>query len=118
MASPAPDRIAQIAIPIRDLERAKEFYGSRLGLTHLFDAPPSLAFYQCGETRLMLTPPSGPETAAASILYYRVEDVAVAHRALAATGIFFEEEPHQIAEVEGRAIWMAVCRDSEGIMWA
>jgi methylmalonyl-CoA/ethylmalonyl-CoA epimerase len=114
MASTAPDRIAQIAIPIRDLERAKDFYGNRLGPTHLFDAPPGLAFYQCGETRVMLSPPAGPETAAASILYYRVEDVAATHRALVETGIVFEEEPHQVAEMDGRPILLAVCRDSEG----
>ncbi|HEX4737905.1 MAG TPA: VOC family protein [Allosphingosinicella sp.] len=114
MASTAPDRIAQIAIPIRDLERAKDFYGKRLGLTHLFDAPPSLAFYQCGETRVMLSPPAGPETTTASILYYRVEDVAATYRALVEGGIVFEEEPHQVAEVEGRPILLAVCRDSEG----
>lgn len=112
MVSSASDRIAQIAIPVRDLERAKEFYGKRLGLTHLFDAPPSLAFYQCGETRLMLGPLAGPATAAP--VYYRVDDVAAAHRGLAETGISFEQEPHQIAEIEGRAIWLAMCRDSEG----
>lgn len=114
MPSTAPRRIAQIAIPIRDLERAKSFYGEALGLAHLFDAPPSLAFYQCGETRLMLSPPAGPDTEAGSILYYGVEDVVATHRALTARGIAFEEEPHQVAEVDGRAILMAVCRDSEG----
>ena len=114
MASIAPSRIAQIAIPVRDLERAKSFYGEALALTHLFDAPPGLAFYQCGETRLMLSPPAGPDTETGSILYYNVDDVAATHRVLTARGIAFEEEPHQVAEVEGRAIMMAVCRDSEG----
>ena len=36
-----PSHIAQIAIPVRDLDRAKRFYGEMLGLTHLFDAPPA-----------------------------------------------------------------------------
>jgi predicted enzyme related to lactoylglutathione lyase len=80
----------------------------------LFDAPAGLAFYQCGEPRVMLSPPAGPETAAASIIYYRVEDVAAAHRALVGSGIVFEEEPHQIAEMDGQPILLAVCRDSEG----
>ena len=114
MASTAPSRIAQIAIPVRDLDRAKSFYGEALGLTHLFDAPPGLAFYQCGETRLMLSPPIGPDTETGSILYYGVDDVAATHRALTARGIAFEEEPHQVGEVGGRPILMAVCRDSEG----
>ena len=69
-----PARIVQVAIPVHDLERAKAFYGSRLGLAHLFDAPPGLSFFQCGETRLMLSQPEGPESAAASILYYDVPE--------------------------------------------
>jgi methylmalonyl-CoA/ethylmalonyl-CoA epimerase len=114
MASLRPSRIAQVAIPVHDLDRAKRFYGERLGLTHLFDAPPGLSFFQCGETRLMLSQPEGPETAAGSILYYAVEDAAAAQAELAGHGIAFEEEAHCIAQVGGRDIWLAVCRDSEG----
>lgn len=109
-----PTHIAQIAVTIRDLERAKAFYRDRLGLQHLFDAPPGLSFFQCGQTRLMLSQPEGPETAGNSILYYNVEDIAAAHRDLAAAGIAFEEEPKRIAEVAGKQIWLAICRDSEG----
>jgi methylmalonyl-CoA/ethylmalonyl-CoA epimerase len=108
-----PSRIAQIAVPIRDLERAKHFYGEVLGLTHLFDAPPGLAFYQCGETRLMLTPPSGPETVAAAIVYYGVEDAAEAERKLVAAGIAIEVPAHVVATVGDREIWLAAARDSE-----
>ena len=50
----SPSHISQIGIHVTDLDRAKAFYGESLGLAHLFDAPPRLAFYQCGQTRLML----------------------------------------------------------------
>jgi methylmalonyl-CoA/ethylmalonyl-CoA epimerase len=110
----SPSRIAQIAIAVRDVERAKRFYGDTLGLPHLFDAPPGLSFFQCGETRLMLSQPEGPETSGNSILYYGVPDVDAAWGALAAQSVVFEEEPRQIAEVEGRPIHLAICRDSEG----
>jgi len=110
----SPSHISQIAIPVRDLARAKHFYGEQLGLTHLFDAPPGLAFYQCGQTRLMLSPPEGPETAAASIVYYAVPDAAAAQRALAADGITFEADAHFIARVGAHDLWLAVARDSEG----
>ncbi len=110
----SPSHISQIGIPVRDLARAKRFYGESLGLTHLFDAPPGLAFYQCGQTRLMLTPPEGPETANVSIVYYAVEDAAAAQRTLAAEDIPFEEPAHCIARVGDKDIWLAVCRDSEG----
>ena len=112
-----PSHIVQIAVPVRDLDRAKRFYGEMLGLAHLFDAPPGLSFYQCGETRLMLSPPEGPETAGSSILYYGVPDAAAAARALAAEGVAFEEEARRIARVGDKDIWLAVARDSEGNMF-
>ena len=114
MASIRPTHLAQVAIPVHDLDRAKAFYGDRLGLAHLFDAPPGLSFFQCGETRLMLSQPEGPETAAASILYYAVPDAVAAQAQLAADGIVFEEQARCIARVGDRDIWLAVCRDSEG----
>ena len=113
MAGASPHKIAQIAITVENLERAKGFYRDVLGLKHLFDAPPGLAFFQCGETRLMLSRPEG-DSGGSSILYYGVEDVAAAHRALVEAGVAFEEEPRKIAEVEGRPIELAICRDSEG----
>ena len=109
-----PTHLAQVAITIRDLERAKAFYRDTLGLTHLFDAPPGLSFFQCGETRLMLSQPEGPETVGNSILYYAVPDAGAAQRSLAAQGVAFEEEAKCIARVDNVDIWLAVCRDSEG----
>ena len=114
MASIKPSHIAQIAVPVHDLERAKTFYRDRLGLTHLFDAPPGLVFLQCGETRLMLSQPEGPETAGSSILYYAVSDARDAQALLAADGVTFEAEARCIARVGDKDIWLAVCRDSEG----
>ena len=114
MAKVNPKHIAQVAVTVRDLERSKAFYRDVLGLRHLFDAPPGLSFFQCGETRLMLSEPEGPEPPGNSILYYGVEDVAAAYRDMAAAGVAFEEEPRCIAKVEGKDVWLAVCRDSEG----
>src|SRR5947209_5619606 len=114
MTSTIPTRIAQVALRVGDLARAKRFYGDRLGLPHLFDATPGLAFFQCGETRLMLSAGDGEEEGSGTILYYGVADVGDAHRALVAQGIAFEQEPHQIAEVEGRPVRLAICSDGEG----
>lgn len=110
----SPSHIVQIAVPVRDLERAKLFYGETLGLTHLFDAPPGLSFFQCGQTRLMLSQPEGPETAGSSILYYNVPDVPAAQAELAAAGAMFDEDARIIARVGDRDIWLAITRDSEG----
>ena len=113
MSGVQPTHIAQIAITVGELERAKRFYRDSLGLTHLFDAPPGLSFFQCGNTRLMLSRPEGPETADNSILYYAVEDAEAAHRRLSDDGVQFEEEPKRIATVGGKDIWLAIARDSE-----
>ena len=114
MPSIQPSHIAQIAVPVQDLERAKAFYAERLGLAHLFDAPPGLAFFQCGETRLMLSRPETGETAAAPFLYYSVDSAEAAEAALAAAGVAFEEPARRIAQVGHLDIWLAVCKDSEG----
>jgi methylmalonyl-CoA/ethylmalonyl-CoA epimerase len=106
--------LAQVAVTVRDVERAKAFYRDVLGLNHLFDAPPGLSFLQAGATRLMLSQPEGPETVGNSILYYGVEDVAAAYEAMRALGVAFEEAPKPIARVEGRDVHLAICRDSEG----
>ena len=114
MAPANPTHIAQIAVPVHDLERAKAFYGGTLGLEHLFDAPPGLAFFRCGETRLMLSQPEGPETASSSIVYYAVPDAAEAQRGLEADGVRFEEDARRIATLDTGEVWLAICRDSEG----
>jgi methylmalonyl-CoA/ethylmalonyl-CoA epimerase len=111
MASLVVKSVAQAAVTVADLEAAKRFYGEALGLAHLFDAPPALAFYQCGTTRLMLSAAGGED---GTILYYAVEDVPAAHEALAAQGIEFAEPPRVVGQVEGRDVWLAICRDPSG----
>jgi methylmalonyl-CoA/ethylmalonyl-CoA epimerase len=103
--------IAQAAVTVGDLAAAKRFYGEALGLAHLFDAPPSLAFFQCGATRLMLSAAGGDD---GTILYYAVEDVPAAHAALVADGHGFDEPPRVVGQVEGRDVWLAICRDPSG----
>lgn len=109
-----PTHIAQVAVPVRDLDRAKAFYGGTLGLAHLFDAPPGLSFFMCGQTRLMLSQPEGPETAGSSILYYAVPSARDAQAALVADGVVFDESARCIARVGDRDVWLAITRDSEG----
>lgn len=109
-----PSHILQIAIPIQDLERAKGFYGGILGLAHLFDAPPGLSFFQCGQTRLMLSRPENAEQAKASILYYAVPSARAAEAALAADEVTIAHPAHCLARVGDRDIWLAVAEDGEG----
>ena len=58
MPNLSESRIGQIAIVCADVGRARNFYRDALGVKHLFDAGPSLSFFQSGTTRLMLSPAS------------------------------------------------------------
>jgi methylmalonyl-CoA/ethylmalonyl-CoA epimerase len=109
-----PSHISQIGIHVRDLERAKAFYGESLGLPHLFDAPPQLAFYQCGQTRLMLAENEALAGDGGTILYYAVDDARDAQAALAAAGAAFDADARCIARVGDRAVWLAVTSDGVG----
>lgn len=114
MAHPTPQKIAQIAIVVSDLERAKAFYRDVLGLAWIADAPPSLSFFQCGEVRLMLSPPEGPDTSGNSILYYGVEDAGAAYEAMRAKGAAFDQAPHVVGRLGDKEVSLAIGRDSEG----
>lgn len=106
--------IGQIAVPVADLERAVVFYRDTLGMRFLFQAPPGLAFFDCGGVRLMLdVPASAADERRASIIYYRVPDIAAAHARLAARGVAFEAKPHRTAVLADHELWMAFFRDPD-----
>ena len=105
--------LGQVAVAVRDLETQTAFYRDTLGLAFLFAIPGS-AFFQLGPVRLMLTKAEKPEfDHPASILYYKVEDLASAHRTLAGRGVRFEGDPHLVARMPDHELWMAFFRDAE-----
>ncbi len=107
-------RIGQIAVNVRDLDRAVRFYRDTLGLPLLFQVP-NLAFFDCAGVRLMLGVPERPEfDHPASVIYYKVEDIQAAHQALSARGVVFRDQPHLIARLPDHELWMAFFKDSEG----
>ena len=114
----APDfeltRIGQIAIIVRDLERAIAFYRDTLGIRFLFQAPGGLAFFDVGGIRLMLGVAEKLEfDHPASILYYKVDDIIAAYETLQGRGVAFIDEPHLIAKMPTHELWMTFFRDSE-----
>src|SRR5215213_3884720 len=97
MATTALSAIGQIAMPVKDLARGVEFYRDRLGLQLLFQAPPGLAFFKCGDIRLMVEAPTETEfQRPGSILYFRVDDIDGAFAELKQRGVTFRAEPHLI----------------------
>jgi methylmalonyl-CoA/ethylmalonyl-CoA epimerase len=101
-------------MPVRNLERAKRFYGDLLGLAHLFDAPPGLSFFQCGQTRLMLSETEGKDEDARVILYYDVPNARAAQAAMVEAGASFRDDARCIARVGDKDVWLAVTNDGEG----
>jgi methylmalonyl-CoA/ethylmalonyl-CoA epimerase len=107
-------RIGQIAINARDLPRAVRFYQEVLGLRLLFQVP-KMAFFQCGEVRLMLGIPERPEfDHPSSILYFLVGDIAAAHAAMTGHGVAFEAAPHRVHKAADHELWLAFFKDTEG----
>ncbi len=113
-STPALGRLHQIAQPVHDIDRAVAFYRDVLGVPFLFAAPPSLAFFDCGGVRLMLSPPSPGHDHPGSVLYFAVEDIQAMHRVLADSGAVFSEPPTKIATLPDREVWLAPFIDTEG----
>jgi methylmalonyl-CoA/ethylmalonyl-CoA epimerase len=110
------ERLHQIAQKAEDLDRAVAFYRDTLGLEFIarFD-PPGLAFFDLGNTRLLLEP-----GASSAILYLEVDDIEATTKSLSAAGVEFVDEPHLIHRDDagqfgpaGAEEWMVFFRDSE-----
>jgi methylmalonyl-CoA/ethylmalonyl-CoA epimerase len=107
--------IGQIHVRARDIDRAVRFYRDTLGMPFLFQAPPQMAFFQCGTTTLMLGVAESPEVDhPASLVYYLVPDIASAHTTLRGRGVAFITEPHLVHRAPDHELWLADFSDSEG----
>src|SRR5262245_59859223 len=111
-------RIHQTSIRTKDTARAVAFYRDALGLKLLFEALPQLAFFDCGGVRLMLSPAEPEFDHQGSVIYFAVEDIKATHAALTAAGVRFRSEPHMIAKLPDREVWLADFLDSEVEMLA
>ncbi|MHA1548174.1 MAG: VOC family protein [Alphaproteobacteria bacterium] len=118
----ALSRLGQVALTATDMDKAVAFYSDVLGLRLIarFD-PPGLAFFNLhGGTRLLLS-----ATASEASLYFNVEDVAAAVRALKKRGVEFLQKPAMIHRDEagefgkkGVEEWMAFFHDPSGNLLA
>jgi extradiol dioxygenase family protein len=106
-------RIGQISRSVQDIEHAQKWYGTVLGLPHLYTFG-QLAFFDCNGTRLLLTQ-HGAASASESILYLLVDDIAKAHHDLTVRGVEFINAPHMVHKhADGTQEWMAFFKDPEG----
>ena len=108
--------IGQVAMTVSDVPKAVEFYRDALGLPLLFQAPPGLAFFDCGGIRLMLSQPEGAfkPGGSSSVIYFKISDIEGTHRSLTSRGVPFVDEPHLIARMPDHELWMCFFRDLDG----
>ncbi|MDT0161394.1 VOC family protein [Bacillus sp. AG4(2022)] len=107
-------KVSQIGIPVKNIERAVPFYRDVLGLSLLFSME-TMAFFECGGQRLMLSLPEKEEFAhPSSVLYFQVGDIRQSYRELAEKGAGFTGEPHMVAKMGDTETWMAFFQDTEG----
>jgi DNA-binding CsgD family transcriptional regulator/predicted enzyme related to lactoylglutathione lyase len=105
--------IGQIARSVRNIAEAQAWYGTALGIPHLYSFG-KLAFFDCGGIRLMLTE-EAQAAASESTLYLRVADISAAHEQMQSRGIEFISAPHMIHKhADGTEEWMAFFKDPEG----
>jgi methylmalonyl-CoA/ethylmalonyl-CoA epimerase len=107
-------RIAQIAVVVHDVPRAVAFYRDTLGMRLLFEAPPSMAFFDCDGIRLMISLPSAPEFDQRILLYYAVDDIQGAEATLTSRGVVFFQAAHVVARLPHADVWIAAFRDPDG----
>jgi catechol 2,3-dioxygenase-like lactoylglutathione lyase family enzyme len=107
--------IGQIHLSVDDLPRAIAFYRDVLGLALLFEVPAqSMAFFDCGGTRLYLGKPENEAFRSKPVVYYRVPAIDDACAAIESRGAALESQPHVVHRTDATELWMAGLRDPDG----
>ena len=109
----AVSSIGQVAITVKQLDRAISFYRDALGLRLVFETP-EMAFFDCGGMRLMLGSSMHGDASYSSIVYYNTGDIQGTVELLTSRGVQFEAPPRMVAKWPGHDLWMAFFHDSEG----
>jgi methylmalonyl-CoA/ethylmalonyl-CoA epimerase len=106
--------ILQVAITVKEIERATAFYRDVLGLPLLMGAP-NMAFFNCGGVRLYLSCGEGSEHAGSnSFLYFKTPDIAAFLADTKAKSVSTHQEPQVIAHMPDHDLWLMWIKDSEG----
>jgi len=106
-------KLGQLARTVNDLSISEDWYRDVLGLTHLFTVP-NMAFFQCGEVRIMLTENSN-KPLNDSIIYFSVDNIQAEQDRLTQLGVEFVQSAHKIHQHDdGREEWMAFFNDPDG----
>ena len=106
-------QVSQIAIPVKKMERAVQFYKEILELQLLFETD-QMSFFDCNGLRLLLSLPEKEKFAhASSIVYFEVSHIEKSYERFKKDGVLFISKPHLVAKMDHTETWMAFFEDSE-----
>ena len=104
--------IGQISRTVSDVNAAANWFEIVLEVPHLYTFG-SLAFFDCGGTRLMLTEEEQLNKNE-SLLYFKVTNIEKAYSTLQEKGVEFINAPHKVHQHEdGSEEWMAFFKDPD-----
>lgn len=108
------DRLDQVSLLCRDVERSTHFYVDVLGFRHL-GTYGDLVFFDLGGVRLYLHRKDDGEWQPGSYLYFLTDDIRRRTAELEAAGVTFTSAPHLIHrdEATGEETWMAFFEDPD-----
>ncbi|CAG9620019.1 VOC family protein [Sutcliffiella rhizosphaerae] len=107
-------KIGQIGVPVKDIDRATLFYKKTLELSHLFSSG-SMAFFECGNSRILLSVPENEEYEyASSVIYFQVKDIHQSYESLKEKHVYMLDKPHLVTKIGDTETWMVFFKDSEG----
>lgn len=107
--------VAQLLIPVTDLDRALPYDRDVLGLPFLFAAAPQTAFFPCGGVRLLVgVPDSAGHQQRGGTIHFRVEEIHAVHATLTKRGIAFQAAPHVVHRTPDGEFWFAEFADQDG----
>jgi methylmalonyl-CoA/ethylmalonyl-CoA epimerase len=106
--------IGQVAITVADVKKSLVFYRDILGLDFLYSPSESLAFLQCGPTRIMLTRPQGVgEVGKNSIFYFKTSNIEKFYEDAIANGAEEKREPQLAADLGAHELWIGFLKDPD-----
>jgi methylmalonyl-CoA/ethylmalonyl-CoA epimerase len=106
--------ILQVAITVKEIDRATAFYRDALGLPVLMTAP-NMAFFNCGGVRLYLSSGQTSEhSGSQSFLYFRTLDINAFLADAKTKNVSIHREPNVIARMPDHDLWLMWIKDSEG----
>lgn len=80
-----------VLLPVKDIDRARAFYETKLALPVGVEKPDGKVVYRCGGTDVALFPRDGGTKAEHTAVSFRVDDIRAAIAALKARGVVFAD---------------------------